>query len=596
MSVILETSIGDITVDLYVEERPRCSINFLKLCKLKYYNFHLFHTVQQNFVAQTGDPTGTGRGGESVFSRLYGQQARFFEAELKPRIKHSKMGTLSMVNDGNNRHGSQFFITLTEDADFLDKQNHTVFGEVSEGFDILEKLNNAISDEGNRPLKDIRIFHTVVLDDPFPDPSGLAEHIPDSSPVANTQEQLEPRIGADEDTDDEKDMAPEEVEERNKDREARTNAQLLELIGDIPDVDVKPPDNVLFVCKLNPVTTDEDLEVIFSRFGHITGCEVIRNKKTNESLQYAFIEFENAEDCEKAYFKMDNVLIDDRRIHVDFSQSVSKIKWVRDNKEEADEQKPQYKIKDFEKHNDGYEYVFEEPESERLNEKRKKPKREKSHERNHKRKRSTSRDARKRHRSSSHEEKHSPSEEHKQPKGSRGDRRKHPSPSEEVRKRHHSPEDIRKKRGSPDEGTRKKLRSPSEELRKKNTSPSKESRRYHSPEKPKRKCASPSDERRKRQHSPSEDNRRRHCSPSEEDRKKSPSRYRHSDKYRNGKRDRSPEKDHRRRRSSSREESRPRRHRGQKEDEGRHDRREKDHNSRRWWTSDPWVLSLLDHC
>lgn len=570
MSVILETSIGDITVDLYVEERPRCSINFLKLCKLKYYNFHLFHTVQQNFVAQTGDPTGTGRGGESVFCRLYGQQACYFEAELKPRIKHSKRGTLSMVNDGNNRHGSQFFITLTENADFLDKQNHTVFGEVTEGFDILENLNNAITDQGNRPLKDIRIFHTVVLDDPFPDPSGLAEHIPDSSPVANTQERLEPRIGADEDTDDEKDLAPEEIEERNKDREARTNAQLLELIGDIPDADVKPPDNVLFVCKLNPVTTDEDLEVIFSRFGNILSCEVIRNKKTNESLQYAFIEFENVEDCEKAYFKMDNVLIDDRRIHVDFSQSVSKIKWVRDNKEEAEEQKPQYKIKDFEKHNDGYEYVFEEPDSERVNKKSKKQKREKSQERNHKRKRSTSRDARKRRRSSSHEEqtRRSPSDQRKEPKVSReGRRRQSPSPSEEIRKRRHSPEELRKKQGSLAEETRKRLRSPSEESRKKYASPSEESRlKNRSPEKPKRRYVSPSDERRKRQCSPSEDNRRRR---------------QHYDKYGNGSRNRSPERDHRRRRSSSREESHPRRPRDRKDDDGRRDRREKDHKSRR---------------
>uniref|UniRef100_A0A674H672 peptidylprolyl isomerase n=1 Tax=Taeniopygia guttata TaxID=59729 RepID=A0A674H672_TAEGU len=81
--------------------------------------------------------------------------------------------------------------------------------------------------------------------------------------------------------------------------------------------------NVLFICKLNPVTTGEDLEIIFSRFGPIKSCEVIRDWKTGESLCYAFIEFEKEEDCEKAYFKMDNVLIDDRRIHVDFSHSVT---------------------------------------------------------------------------------------------------------------------------------------------------------------------------------------------------------------------------------------------------------------------------------
>merc|ERR1711973_745298 len=69
------------------------------------------------------------------------------------------------------------------------------------------------------------------------------------------------------------------------------------------------------------------LEIIFSRFGKVVCCEVIRDRKTNESLQYAFIEFEDQAACEQAYFKMDNVLIDDRRIHVDFSQSVSKYRW-----------------------------------------------------------------------------------------------------------------------------------------------------------------------------------------------------------------------------------------------------------------------------
>lgn len=63
--------------------------------------------------------------------------------------------------------------------------------------------------------------------------------------------------------------------------------------------------------------------MIFSRFGQILSCEIIRDKRTGDSLQYGFIEFENQKDCEQAYFKMQGVLIDDHRIHVDFSQSVS---------------------------------------------------------------------------------------------------------------------------------------------------------------------------------------------------------------------------------------------------------------------------------
>ena len=64
------------------------------------------------------------------------------------------------------------------------------------------------------------------------------------------------------------------------------------MLGDLPSADVRPPENVLFVCKLNPATCSEDLHIIFSRFGEILSCEVIRDWKTGNSLQYAFIEFD----------------------------------------------------------------------------------------------------------------------------------------------------------------------------------------------------------------------------------------------------------------------------------------------------------------
>ncbi|KFQ23147.1 Peptidyl-prolyl cis-trans isomerase-like 4, partial [Merops nubicus] len=304
-------------------------LNFLKLCKVKYYNYCLIYNVQRDFIIQTGDPMGTGRGGESIFwqvklLQLYGDQARFFEAEKVPRIKHKKKGTVSMVNNGSDQHGSQFLITTGENLDYLDGV-HTVFGEVTEGMDVLKKINETFVDKDFIPYQDIRINHTVILDDPFEDPPGLS--VPDRSPEP-TKEQLDSgRIGADEEIDDLKGLSTDEIEEFQAEKEAKTRAILLEMVGDLPDAEIKPPENVLFVCKLNPVTTDEDLEIIFSRFGPIKSCEVIRDWKTGESLCYAFIEFEKEEDCEKAYFKMDNVLIDDRRIHVDFSQSVAKIKW-----------------------------------------------------------------------------------------------------------------------------------------------------------------------------------------------------------------------------------------------------------------------------
>ncbi len=172
MAVLLETSLGDVVVDLYVEERAKCSINFLKLCKIKYYNFTLFHSVHRNLVAQAGDPTGAGEGGQSVWGAIKGEDYRFFEPETYPRLKHLKIGTLSMANNGHGCHGSQFFLTLGENQDNLDGEGHTVFGEVAEGLEILMKIGEAYCDKDGKPYQDIRVYHTVLLEDPFDDPEG----------------------------------------------------------------------------------------------------------------------------------------------------------------------------------------------------------------------------------------------------------------------------------------------------------------------------------------------------------------------------------------------------------------------------------------
>lgn len=170
----------------------------------------------------------------------------------------------------------------------------------------------------------------AVIDDPFQDPPNLIQ--PPSSPTRPPDSST--RIAEDEDA-----LAtlPEEEEEKiQRAKAAAASALTLEMVGDLPFANVRPPENVLFVCKLNPVTRDEDLELIFSRFGVIMSCQVIRDKKTGDSLQYAFIEFDKREDAEQvsisfnlcrclfltarflqAYFKMQNVLVDDRRIWVD---------------------------------------------------------------------------------------------------------------------------------------------------------------------------------------------------------------------------------------------------------------------------------------
>lgn len=333
MSVLLETSLGDIVIDLEVEACPVTCANFLKLCKVYYYTHNAFFNVSKDFLAQVGDPTATGAGGECAASYIASKAedgpksgvARYFVPELVPRLKHSKKGTVSMAvapaaDGGRGGCGSQFFITLADNIDYLDGK-HAVFGRVVEGLETLDALNDVFTDENGRPLKDVRIRHVVVLDDPFPDPEGLV--VPPASPDRPPDAEADfARIREDEDPLAE--LPEEEAEAERRRKAATASALTLEMVGDLPFANVRPPENVLFVCKLNSVTRDEDLELIFSRFGKIMSCQVIRDKKTGDSLQYAFIEFDKREDAEQAYFKMQNVLVDDRRIWVDFSQSIAK--------------------------------------------------------------------------------------------------------------------------------------------------------------------------------------------------------------------------------------------------------------------------------
>eukprot|EP01133_Synstelium_polycarpum_P017376 gene17376-20731_t len=323
MSVLIETTLGDIVIDLYTQECPTTTKNFLKLCKIKYYNGCLFYNVQKDFIVETGDPTNKGDGGESIYGQLFGAEAKYFEDEIRPKkLTHANIGTVSMANNGKNLNGSRFFITTRANIDYMDEK-HTVFGQVVEGLDILAQINDYYVDAKGRPLKNIRILHTILLDDPFPDYTQL--EIPDRSPEFKAEGD---RFEADEDIDaDTRGKTKEQIEEMLDEKAAQGRSELLEMLGVLPDARIKPPENVLFVCKLNPNTQSEDLEICFSPCGNIVSCEVIKDPVSGESLCYAFVEFENKTQCEAAYVKMDNVLIDERRIHVDFCQSVAKVKY-----------------------------------------------------------------------------------------------------------------------------------------------------------------------------------------------------------------------------------------------------------------------------
>lgn len=121
----LHTSKGDIVIDLYAKNVPRTVNNFVFLARQGFYDGTIFHRVIADFMAQGGDPTGTGRGGPGYK----------FRDEFDPKLRHDKPGVLSMANAGPNTNGSQFFITHVP-TPWLDGK-HAVFGQVVKGLDVL---------------------------------------------------------------------------------------------------------------------------------------------------------------------------------------------------------------------------------------------------------------------------------------------------------------------------------------------------------------------------------------------------------------------------------------------------------------------------
>jgi len=151
---IVETSMGTIEIGLNSKEAPKTVKNFMGLAEKGYYNGVIFHRVIDNFMIQGGDPTGTGRGGESIYGKK-------FEDEIVPSLRHTGAGIVSMANAGPNTNGSQFFITLAP-TPWLDGK-HTIFGKVVNGMDVVQAIGKVETNPTNdRPMKDVVIKKITI--------------------------------------------------------------------------------------------------------------------------------------------------------------------------------------------------------------------------------------------------------------------------------------------------------------------------------------------------------------------------------------------------------------------------------------------------
>lgn len=151
---VIKTNMGTIEIELFTKEVPKTVENFVGLANKGYYNKVIFHRVIDNFMIQGGDPTGTGRGGESFWGKK-------FNDEFVTTLKHDSSGILSMANSGPNTNGSQFFITLAA-TPWLDGK-HTVFGKVSNGMDVVKAIGKVAKNQSDRPLEDV-VMESVTIE------------------------------------------------------------------------------------------------------------------------------------------------------------------------------------------------------------------------------------------------------------------------------------------------------------------------------------------------------------------------------------------------------------------------------------------------
>ena len=162
MALILHIkNFGDIKFELYIDEAPNTCRNFLALAASDYYNGTKFHRNIRGFIIQGGDPSGTGKGGTSIYD------GEPFDDEISQVLKHDRKGILSMANSGKDKNLSQFYITYGA-HETLDNK-YTIFGHIIDGESTLDLLNDEAKNvkKGNKPLNDIIIENITILANPI---------------------------------------------------------------------------------------------------------------------------------------------------------------------------------------------------------------------------------------------------------------------------------------------------------------------------------------------------------------------------------------------------------------------------------------------
>ena len=310
MSLSLETTLGDFMVDLlepisgqsrYNRQLEITVAHFLSLCRSKVFHDAPFHNIQRSFAIQLRPIRAVGR--EDVVEL----------DDVLRHNRHDRFGLVGlMVREGGRISGDLYITTATSPLRSLDERG-IIIGRVREsGHSVIRHLDRVPVDPMTaKPLEPVSIKKTRIVDYPeYIDRTRLdPECQSPSRHTADEEEESSVLKGANNGS-----TTPENAD-AVWEREQRLKLQVL---GDrSAAIDTTASTRTLFVARLNPLTDSDDLKLVFSRFGRIVSCEV----KKGASGNFAFIEFADRRDCDVAVQKMDGVVLDDRRIRVDYSHS-----------------------------------------------------------------------------------------------------------------------------------------------------------------------------------------------------------------------------------------------------------------------------------
>jgi len=155
-TAVIQTNKGTVKVELLESDSPKTTDNFIRLAQKGYYDGIIFHRVIKNFMIQGGDPTGTGRGGESADGGKFNDEINSQSQVYKTGYK---AGTMAMANAGPNTNGSQFFIMH---VDYPLPPNYTIFGRVVEGQDVVNTIATSATDRNDRPLEEVKMEKVTI--------------------------------------------------------------------------------------------------------------------------------------------------------------------------------------------------------------------------------------------------------------------------------------------------------------------------------------------------------------------------------------------------------------------------------------------------